>query len=197
MDLSNLKKEAYKWALTIFFPTVLFMSFNQTLKHIVFQITSKLQARCFIMNRNSCLEVFCRKGVVRNFAKFTGKHLCQSLFFIKVASACNLIKKETLAQVFSCAFCEISKNTFFTEHFQWLLLYEDRCYIKMILWSEYYYRKMVESFTPFINHALNILFALFIWSDSLSLFDQVLLLDYFPTQPSPQLSKWLSSPLFA
>ena len=56
---------------------------------------------------------------------------------------------------------------------------------------------MVESFTPFIDHALNILFALFIWSDSLSLFDQVLLLDYFPTQPSPQLSKWLSSPLFA
>ena len=28
----------------------------------------------------------------------------------------NFIKKETLAQVFSCEFCEISKNTFFTEH---------------------------------------------------------------------------------
>ena len=27
--------------------------------------------------------------------------------------ACNFIKKETLAQVFSCEFCEISKNTFF------------------------------------------------------------------------------------
>ena len=26
------------------------------------------------------------------------------------------IKKVTLAQVFSCEFCEISKNTFFTEH---------------------------------------------------------------------------------
>ena len=26
-----------------------------------------------------------RKGVLRNFAKFTGKHLCQSVFFIKVA----------------------------------------------------------------------------------------------------------------
>ena len=25
-------------------------------------------------------------------------------------------KKQTLAQVFSCEFCEISKNTFFTEH---------------------------------------------------------------------------------
>ena len=27
--------------------------------------------------------------------------------------ACNFIKKETLVQVFSCEFCEISKNTFF------------------------------------------------------------------------------------
>ena len=30
--------------------------------------------------------------------------------------ACNFIKKETLTQVFSCEFSEISKNTFFTEH---------------------------------------------------------------------------------
>ena len=32
------------------------------------------------------------------------------------SKACNVIKKETLAQVFSCEFCEISKNTFFAEH---------------------------------------------------------------------------------
>ena len=29
-------------------------------------------------------EVFRKKGVLRNFAKLTGKHLCQSLFFKKV-----------------------------------------------------------------------------------------------------------------
>ena len=29
------------------------------------------------------------------------------------ALACNFIKKESLTQVFSCEFCEISKNTFF------------------------------------------------------------------------------------
>ena len=28
------------------------------------------------------------------------------------AQACNVIKKETLAQVFSCEFCKISKNTY-------------------------------------------------------------------------------------
>ena len=38
-------------------------------------------------------------------------------FLIKLrADACNLIKKETLAQLFSCEFCKISKNTFYTEH---------------------------------------------------------------------------------
>ena len=30
--------------------------------------------------------------------------------------ACNFIKKEYLVQLYSCEFCEISKNTFFTEH---------------------------------------------------------------------------------
>ena len=55
-----------------------------------------------------------RKGALRNFAKFTEKHLCQSLFSNKVAGLFN--KKETLTQVFSCEFCEISKSIFFTEH---------------------------------------------------------------------------------
>ena len=48
-----------------------------------------------------------KKDIARNFTKFTGKHLYQSLFFNK---------KKTLAQMFSCEFSEISQNTFFTEH---------------------------------------------------------------------------------
>ena len=61
---------------------------------------------CVVYNiaRSSLSEGFCKKGVLKNFAKFTGKHLCQE--------ACNFIKKETLAQLFSCEFCEISKKTF-------------------------------------------------------------------------------------
>ena len=43
----------------------------------------------------------------RYFTKFIGKHLLKT---------CNFIKKEALAQVFSCKFCEISKNIIFTEH---------------------------------------------------------------------------------
>ena len=76
--------------------------------------------------RSSLPEVFCKKGVLRNFAKFKGKHLYQRLLFNKVAglgpatllkkSLCNFIKKESLVQVFSCEFCKISKKIFFTEH---------------------------------------------------------------------------------
>ena len=29
-------------------------------------------------------DVFCKKGIVKNFAKLTGKQLCQSLFFNKI-----------------------------------------------------------------------------------------------------------------
>ena len=59
--------------------------------------------------RSSHRRCFVRKGVLRNFAKFTGKNLHQSLYFIK---------KETLVQAFSCEFCKISKNTFSPEHLQ-------------------------------------------------------------------------------
>ena len=71
------------------------------------------EAKYIFIFRSRRPEVFCKKGVLKIFAKFTGKHMC---------GACNFIKKETLTQVFSCEFCEISKHTFFTEH-RWLLLY--------------------------------------------------------------------------
>ena len=52
-----------------------------------------------------------QKDVLRNFTKFTGKHLRKILFLKKVAGlwASTLFKKATLAQVLSC---EISKNIF-------------------------------------------------------------------------------------
>ena len=59
------------------------------------------------ITRSIHLECSVKKGVLRNFTKLTGKHLCQGLFFNKVAGL-----GLTLAQVFSCEFCEISMNTF-------------------------------------------------------------------------------------
>ena len=78
-----------------------------------FQFIS-LWSLVLLLNRSSHPEVFCKKGVLRNFAKFKGKHLCQSLFF----------KKEALAQVFSGELCKISKNTFFTEHLLSFIMYK-------------------------------------------------------------------------
>ena len=60
-----------------------------------------------------------RKGVLRNFAKFTGKHLCQSLFFNKVEGlrAATLLKKN---------FVKFLRTHFYIEHLWWKLL----CYWK-------------------------------------------------------------------
>ena len=51
--------------------------------------------RKFQIFRSSHPEVFCEKGVLRNFAKFTGKQLCQSLFFNNIAGLrhATLLKK--------------------------------------------------------------------------------------------------------
>ena len=46
-------------------------------------------------------DVFCKKGVLKNFTKFTGKHLCQSLFLNKVAGLAKFLR-----------------TPFFTEHFR-------------------------------------------------------------------------------
>ena len=43
----------------------------------------------------------------------------------------NFIKKEILAQVFSCEFCEISKNIFFLQNTRWLLLTLGKLFIHM------------------------------------------------------------------
>ena len=51
------------------------------------------------VNRNSHRRCSVRKDVLRNF--------------LEMPEACNFIQKETLAQVLSCEFCEVSKNTFF------------------------------------------------------------------------------------
>ena len=83
-------------------------------------VTSKETKPLLRRFRSSHRRSSVKKGALRNFAKLTGKDLCQNLFFNKVAGLwpVTLLKKETLAQAFLCEFCEISKNTFSTEHLQ-------------------------------------------------------------------------------
>ena len=67
-------------------------------------------------SRSSHRRCSVRKGVLRNFSKFTGKHMCKSLSFNKVAGRLQCYLKRGSTKVLSCEFCEISKNTFFMEH---------------------------------------------------------------------------------
>ena len=75
-----------------------------------------------------CLEAIVQRGslksgVLRNLTKFKGKDLWQGLCSNKVTRPATLLQKETLARVFSCECCQISKKTIYTEHFWWLLLF--------------------------------------------------------------------------
>ena len=74
-----------------------------------------LHERIFkIIDRSSRPEMFCKKGVLENFAKLTGKHLCQSLFFNK---------KKFWHRRFPVNFAKFSRSPFLIEHLWWLLLY--------------------------------------------------------------------------
>ena len=84
---------------------------NSAMFPIMFYKLFNANSTLFLFLRSSRPEVFCKKGVLRNFAKITGKHLCKSLFFDKVTGLrlATLLKKR---QLFSYEFWEISKNTF-------------------------------------------------------------------------------------
>ena len=54
------------------------------------------------------------KNVFLKVLQNSQENICARVSFLMKmqAEACNFIKKETLAQVISCKFCEIFKNTF-------------------------------------------------------------------------------------
>ena len=74
--------------------------------------------------RSSRPEAFYKKGIFRNFAKFTGNHLCQSLFFNKVAGLrpVTLLKKRLWYMCFPVNFTKFLRTPFFIDHLWWLLL---------------------------------------------------------------------------
>ena len=73
--------------------------------------------------RSSRLEVYGRKGVLRNFAKSTGKHLCQSPFKkVSGLRPATLLKKRVWHKCFPENFAKFLGTPSFTEHLRWLLL---------------------------------------------------------------------------
>ena len=69
------------------------MLYVKALKLKTRKITKKFSSLYFLLIispqppifRSSPPEMFCKKGVLKNIAKFTGKHLCQNLFLNKIA----------------------------------------------------------------------------------------------------------------
>ena len=86
----------------------------------------KCRSSCLQMFfRSSHPEMFCKKAVLRDFPKFTRKHLCQSLFITKVAGqGRQLYLKRDPGTGVSCKFCEIWMNT------SLLLVLQNRCSYK-------------------------------------------------------------------
>ena len=88
-------------------------------------------------------EIFCKgKGVLRHFAKFTGKHLCQSLFFNKVAGLrpATLLKKRLWYRCFPVNFAKFLGTPFLQSTSGRLLL----CFHSLLWklgnhWSKCYY----------------------------------------------------------
>ena len=61
----------------------------------------------WISNRSSHKEVYSEKGVLKTFTKFTGEHLCWSLF---------LINLQAYARCFPVKFVKFLRTPFSTEH---------------------------------------------------------------------------------
>ena len=75
--------------------------------------------------RSSFPEVFCKKGVLKSFANFTGKHLCQSLFLNKVAGLrpTTLLTKRLWHRCFPVNFSKFLRIPFLQNTSGRLLLY--------------------------------------------------------------------------
>ena len=64
------------------------------------------------VHKSNHSQMFFKIGVLKNFAIFTGKCLCWSLFLIKL-QAYNFIKKEIPTQEFSYEYCKIFKKVLY------------------------------------------------------------------------------------
>ena len=111
-----------------------------TCKRVIF-LTKKwgllqvFQLLHFFTFRSSRPEIFCKKGVLRNFAKFTRKHLCESLFFNNVAylSLQLYLKKRLWHRCFPVNCAKFLRTPFLRKHIWWLLRYfEKYCPLRYI-----------------------------------------------------------------
>ena len=74
--------------------------------------SSITQKHTHAYSRSSRPEVFSKNGVLRTFAKFTGKYLCRSLFFNKVSGlrSPTLLKKRLWHSCFPANFVKFLRH---------------------------------------------------------------------------------------
>ena len=75
-------------------------------------LEEKLLEQTVTLPRSNRPEVFCKKGVLWNFVKLTGKHLCQSLF----------LKKRLWRRCFPGNFTKFLRTPLYREDLWWLFL---------------------------------------------------------------------------
>ena len=86
---------------------------------------SKINTRKgYLICRSSHPRCSVKKGVLKHFAKFTGKHLCQRLFFNKVAGfrPATLLKKSLWHRCFPVNFVKFPRTRFLQNTSRRLLL---------------------------------------------------------------------------
>ena len=111
-------------------------------KTINYYFYNKASSQIFVRVLNTSLVVL---HILKTCSSFDARKIYDTIFLVEAVTQRSSVKKvlleilrnslentsglqlykkkETLALVFSFEFCEISKNTFFTEHLRWLLLF--------------------------------------------------------------------------
>ena len=97
------------------------------IKYVVFKM-QLLDMKAWVP-RNSRPKVFCKKVVLRNFVKSTGKHLSQSLFLDKVAGLRHWKRKlsiDTILESYQSTVNSVVLNTMLRKSFFYNFVFADR-----------------------------------------------------------------------
>ena len=94
--ITGCTKQFWEWSEWYRFRSIIWLLLQTLSTHIIESLRMKVNSYLVLViqitHSSSRPEVFCRKGVLLNLTKFTGKHLYQSLLFNIVAGA-TLLKR--------------------------------------------------------------------------------------------------------
>ena len=108
-----------EWGIRICFYDILnhTVFFIRHQKSSIWGVFSIFKKKCFSLNksiiRNSRPELFCKKGVLKNVAKFTGTPVLESF----------LLEKKLRHRCFPVNCAKFLRISIFIKHLRWLILY--------------------------------------------------------------------------